>query len=130
MQRDAATCVPLFFMPRFEENLLNLRPNSAVTRTTITTLMEQLQRTLSDTSAGMYLREIKSIYNMAVNDESIELIDTHPFKNIKIPKGKKREIALTIAEAKAIYKLPVETKTEQVAKDTHVTQHGVKPHAA
>jgi integrase len=89
----------------------------AVTKATITALMEQLQETLSDTSIGMYLREIKSMYNMAVNDESLALIDTRPFKGIKIPKGKKREIALTIEETKKIQKVAVETKTEEVAKD-------------
>lgn len=89
----------------------------AISKATITALMEDMGKTLADTSVGMYMREIKSMYNMAVNDEQLALITTHPFKNIKIPKGKKREIALTIEEVRAVQKVAAELKTEQVAKD-------------
>ncbi|MDR3366700.1 MAG: site-specific integrase [Prevotellaceae bacterium] len=92
-------------------------PIESITKTAIIALMEYLQRNLSETSVGICLREIKSIYNMAVNDEKLALNDKQPFKGIKIPKGKKREIALTVENIQAIQALPVNYKTEQVAKD-------------
>jgi site-specific recombinase XerC len=92
-------------------------PLEAITKATFMELMEYMQKGLSDTSTGIYLRELKSIYNMAVADEKLALTDAQPFKGIKIPKGKKREVALTIENIQAIQQLDLSYKIEQIAKD-------------
>jgi site-specific recombinase XerD len=92
-------------------------PLELITKATIMKVMEDMQKTICDTSIGMYLREIRAIYNMAVGDEQLVLVDTHPFKGIKIPKGRKREVALTAENIQAIQKFTPKHKTEQIAKD-------------
>jgi integrase len=88
-----------------------------VTKATFAELMEHMQQTLSNTSTSMYLRELRSIYNMAVNDEQLSLADARPFKNIKIPKGRKREVALTVENIQAIQRVAPGTKVEQLSMD-------------
>ncbi|MDR1022004.1 MAG: phage integrase SAM-like domain-containing protein, partial [Prevotellaceae bacterium] len=92
-------------------------PLELITKATIMKVMEDMQKTICDTSIGMYLREIRAIYNMAVGDEQLALVDTHPFKGIKIPKGRKREVALTAENIQAIQKIIPKYKPEQIAKD-------------
>jgi hypothetical protein len=62
----------------------------SIAKATITELMADMQATLSDTSTGMYLREIKSMYNKAVNDERITRIHSRASKfqrakSVKLP---------------------------------------------
>jgi integrase len=92
-------------------------PLESVTKAIIIELKQHLQGTLSDTSIGMYLREIKAMYNAAVNDDRLTLVDAQPFKGVQIPKGKKREVALTIEQMRAIRDVALQFKTERIPRD-------------
>jgi integrase len=62
------------------------------------------------------MREIKAIYHVA-QEQGFVSRDADPFFKFKIPKGSKRETALTIEEMRQLRDIQLDGKLESVARD-------------
>jgi integrase/recombinase XerD len=79
-----------------------------------------LEQDKSITTVGMYLRNLRAIFNLALNEKTIK---EYPFREkpsqkdkFKIPTGKNIKKALTIEEIQKIFDYKPENKNEYLAK--------------
>lgn len=75
-----------------------------------------IERGNSTNTRAFHFRNIRAVFNSAINDEVIGQ-ELYPFRKFKIKSGKKAQTVLTKEQLQTLLHYPFRTKTQQMARD-------------
>ena len=77
---------------------------------------EVLRTGLATNARAIHLRNIRAVFNKAIDEEMIGL-ELYPFRRFKIEKERTRKRAVSLAQLRALFDYPCETAAEEWAVD-------------